>query len=121
MLDRYKNLTYADGQAAAIYGQCPPLVNASPPAGRMATYDIIFEAPRFEGDKLVEARRYVTVLHNGVLVQNHQEIIWARRSTGSRPATRRTRRRSRSACRTTASPVRFRNIWIRRLKFSDQK
>ena len=71
VLDSFDNLTYADGQASAIYGQHPPLVNASRPPGEWQTYDIIFTAPKFKDDGSVETPAYVTVLHNGVLVQNH--------------------------------------------------
>src|SRR3954447_12333757 len=54
VLESFENVTYADGQAAAIYGQWPPLVNASRPQGEWNVYDIYFEAPGFEGDKLVK-------------------------------------------------------------------
>ncbi|HUS07288.1 MAG TPA: DUF1080 domain-containing protein, partial [Bryobacteraceae bacterium] len=74
VLDSWNNPTYADGQAAAIYGQYPPLVNASRKPGEWQTYDIAFEAPRFEGDKLTKPA-YVTVFHNGVLMHHHQEIM----------------------------------------------
>ena len=60
VLESYENLTYADGQAAAIYGQWPPLVNASRPQGEWNVYDIFFETPRFEGDKLLKPA-FVTV------------------------------------------------------------
>ncbi len=71
VLDSYENITYADGQAAAIYGQYPPLVNASRPPGQWQTYDIIFTAPRFKADGSLESPAYTTLLHNGVLVHNH--------------------------------------------------
>jgi len=73
VLDSYENTTYYDGQAGAIYKQHPPLVNVSRKPGEWQTYDIIWTAPKFEGDKLVEPA-YVTVLHNGVLVQNHVKL-----------------------------------------------
>ena len=76
VLESVVNVTYADGQAAAIYGQWPPLVNASRPAGEWNVYDIFFEAPKFEGAKLVKPA-YVTVVHNGVMVHHRQEIIGA--------------------------------------------
>ena len=71
VLDAYNNPTYADGQASAIYGQWPPLVNPARPEGEWQVYDIIFEAPKFEGDKAVKPA-YLTILFNGVLVHNHQ-------------------------------------------------
>ena len=77
VLDSFENVTYADGQAAAIYGQYPPLVNASRPPGQWQTYDIIFTAPRFKPDGSLESPAYVTMLHNGVLVHNHTAVIGA--------------------------------------------
>jgi len=74
VLDSYQNRTYADGGCAAIYGQSPPLVNASRPPGEWQTYDVVFIAPRFKDGKL-ESPAYITVFHNGVLVQNHTEIL----------------------------------------------
>src|SRR5262245_53524053 len=69
VLDSYRNQTYPDGQAAAMYGQYPPLVNASRPPGEWQTYDIVFTAPRFEAASLARPA-IVTVLHNGILVHN---------------------------------------------------
>ncbi|HEV2471803.1 MAG TPA: DUF1080 domain-containing protein [Chthonomonadales bacterium] len=69
VLDCYNNPTYADGVTAAIYGQYPPLVNACRPPGEWQTYDILWRAPRFEGDQLSEPA-CVTVLHNGVAVHH---------------------------------------------------
>jgi hypothetical protein len=74
ILDSYNNPTYADGQASAIYGQTPPLVNAARPPGEWQSYDIVFVTPRFAAGKL-SAPGYVTVLHNGVLTQNHSELL----------------------------------------------
>ena len=113
VLDSYESQTYADGQAAAIYGQYPPLVNAMRKPGEWQMYDIFFEAPRFDGDKLVKPA-YVTVVHNGVLVQNHKEIL------GDTPHAKRGVYKSHPAelplqLQNHHSPVRFRNIWVRRL------
>jgi len=69
VLDSYHNKTYADGQAAAVYGQYPPLVNASRPPGQWQTYDIIFHPPHFDKDGKLTRTTRVTVLHNGVLVR----------------------------------------------------
>ena len=74
ILDSYQNKTYFDGQAAAIYKQHPPLVNACRKPGEWQTYDIIFEAPRFDRKASSPAPAFITVLQNGVLVQNHFEI-----------------------------------------------
>ena len=73
VLDSYQADTYADGQAGAIYGQYPPLFNASRPPGEWQTYDIAFRRPRFDkSGKLLEPAR-VTLIHNGILVQNNEE------------------------------------------------
>ena len=69
----YQNKTYPNGQAASVYKQTIPLVNATRPPGEWQEYDIIFTAPRFDGEAL-ESPGYVTVIHNGVVVQNHVEI-----------------------------------------------
>src|SRR5215475_13029191 len=74
VLESHTNLTYADGAAGALYGMWPPLVNPARPEGEWNVYDIFFEAPKFEGDKVVKPG-YVTVIHNGVLVHHKQEII----------------------------------------------
>lgn len=74
VLDNYNNRTYSNGQAGSIYKQSIPLVNACRPPGEWQTYDIIFTAPRFNADGIRTAPGYITVLQNGVLVQNHTEI-----------------------------------------------
>ena len=83
ILDCYNNTTYADGATAAIYKQHPPLVNACRKPGEWQTYDIIFEAPRFSPQGELVRPAFVTVLHNGVLVQNH-----FRDSRATRPGTK---------------------------------
>ncbi|HEY3835156.1 MAG TPA: DUF1080 domain-containing protein [Bryobacteraceae bacterium] len=113
VLDSYENPTYADGQAASIYGQYPPLVNACRKPGEWQTYDIFFEAPRFEGEKLIKPA-YVTVVQNGVLVQNHKEIL------GDTPHAKRGVYKAHPAelpltLQNHHAAVRFRNIWVRRL------
>jgi hypothetical protein len=74
VLDGYGNLTYADGTAAAIYGQYPPLVNACRKPGEWQCYDIIWIAPRFEGQQLVSPA-YMTVLHNGIVVHHYTALL----------------------------------------------
>jgi 3-keto-disaccharide hydrolase len=105
---------YPDGQAAAIYGQTPPLVNTTREPGEWQTYDIIFFAPKFEGDKLVEPPR-VTLLHNGVLVHHNQEIYGgvAHRKLPRQIESGRTR--GPVLLGGHHNPVRFRNIWLREL------
>jgi hypothetical protein len=114
VLDSYQHVTYADGQAAAIYGQVPPLVNASRPPGAWQTYDIVFHRPRFAADGSLTQPARVTVLHNGVLV--HDDVALAGRTAHGRPA-----RYAPHADRLPlmlqdhGEPVRYRNIWVREL------
>ncbi len=75
VLDNKGNDTYADGMAGSIYGQCPPLVNAGRGIDQWQSYDIIWRAPKFAADGKLVKPAYVTVLHNGVLVQDHQEVL----------------------------------------------
>ena len=113
VLDSYTNVSYADGQAAAIYGQYPPLVNASRKPGEWQVYDIIFEAPRFKGDQLVRPA-FATVFHNGVLAHHRQELMGPMRHKAV------TRYEPHEAegpllLQSHGNPVRYRNIWARRL------
>jgi hypothetical protein len=113
VLDSYDNVTYADGQAAAIYAQAPPLVNACRKPGEWQTYDIVFEGPRFEGDKLVKPAR-ITVFHNGVLVHNARELTGqaSHRAVGTyapHPP------QGPLKLQDHGNPVRYRNIWMRKL------
>ena len=75
MLDSWENPTYVNGQAGSVYHQYPPLVNASNPPGEWQTYDIIFKAPIYDRDGNLESPAYITLLHNGVLVLNHVEVV----------------------------------------------
>jgi hypothetical protein len=74
VLDGWNNPTYADGQIGAIYGQWPPLQNPARKPGEWQTYDIVFEAPKMEGDKVLKPA-YETVFLNGVLMHNHKELL----------------------------------------------
>jgi Domain of Unknown Function (DUF1080) len=116
VLDSFQNRTYADGQAAAIYGQFPPLVNASRPPGQWQTYDIIFKAPRFRADRSLESPAYVTMLHNGVLVHDHRPVIGA---MAYRAVGKYTHHGPKGPIllQDHGNPVRFRNIWVR--EFTD--
>lgn len=114
ILDSYINQTYFDGQAASLYKQWPPLVNACRKPGEWQTYDVIFDAPKFDGEGKLLKPAYVTVLHNGVLVQNHSELMgttaWDRP-----PAYEPHAERLPLQIQDHGNPVRFRNIWLREL------
>lgn len=119
VLDAYNNPTYADGSAAAIYGQWPPLANAAKPPGQWNVYDIVFEAPRFEDGKLKKPA-YQTVFWNGVMVHNRKEVLGAMvyrqvaHYTAHDPEMP-------LMLQDHHNPVRFRNVWIRRIKWYDGK
>ena len=117
VLDSYNNLTYSNGQAAAVYKQYPPLVNASRKPGEWQTYDIIFTAPIFKDNGEVEAPARVTVIHNGVLVQNNVTILgptdWAKipeykKHDSKLPLLFQDHGDD-------GNPISYRNIWIREL------
>ena len=114
VLDSYKADTYADGVAGAIYGQYPPLANATRPPGQWQTYDIAFRRPRFDqAGKLVEAAR-ITVFLNGILVQNNEEP-WGPTSWLEPFPYDPKVERGPIELQDHSHPVRFRNIWIRNL------
>ncbi|HEX2693243.1 MAG TPA: DUF1080 domain-containing protein [Gemmatimonadaceae bacterium] len=114
VLDSYKNETYFHGQAGSVYKQYAPLVNASRPPGQWQTYDIIFKAPRFDEQGKVIDRARVTVLHNGVLIQNNVEIYGI--TYHDRPALYIAHPAEQPLhLQDHGNPVRYRNIWIRRL------
>ncbi len=113
VLDSYNNKTYFDGQCGSVYKQSPPLVNACRKPGEWQTYDIIFSAPKFDGNKVYRPA-YVTVLQNGVLVQDHTEIIGAT-AYDRPPAYAPHADKMPIQLQYHNDPVRFRNIWIREL------
>ncbi len=120
LMDRYEiqvqeshtNVTYADGQAAAIYGQTPPKVNASVPQGEWQSYDITFTAPVY-GEKGMEKPAYVTVVHNGVKVQDNQKIYGT--TTHKKVAKYPDNHPEQAPIRLQwhNDPIEFRNIWIK--------
>jgi hypothetical protein len=114
VLDSFGNKTYADGSAAAVYGQYPPLVNASLPPGQWQVYDIIYTAPRFEPDGKVISPVRLTVFHNGVLVQNNVSLTgptsWLERAPYQPHPEKQP-----ISLQDHGNPVRFRNIWVREL------
>ena len=117
ILDSYQSITYADGLAGGIYGQFPPLVNACRKPGEWQTYDIVWRAPRFDGEKLQEPAR-LTLFHNGVLVHHDQELVG--------PTTHRNVLPYKAhaevgplALQDHGHLVRFRNIWCRPVRGYD--
>ena len=115
VLDSYENVTYADGQAAAIYGQYPPLVNVSRKPGEWQSYDIVFHRPRFDAaGKLLKPAKF-TVFHNGVLVQDDVEPVGPTANM-RRPPYEAQPDRLPLGLQDHEHPVRFRNIWIRSLE-----
>lgn len=112
VLDSYNNKTYPNGQAGSVYKQTIPLVNAMREPGEWQEYDIIFNAPEFDGEELVKPG-YVTVLHNGVLVQNHTEILGKTEWIG--PASYEAHGCAPLQLQDHSNPVSFRNIWVREI------
>ncbi len=111
VLDSFGSDTYIEGQCAAIYEQSPPLVNASREPGKWQVYEIIFRAPRFDdAGKLVQPPS-VTVLHNGVLVQDHVAVEAPTRAA----LFPQHRARGPLYLQDHSHPVRYRNIWVREL------
>lgn len=115
VLDSYDNITYADGQCSALYGQHPPQVNVCRKPGEWQSYDIIFTAPKFcaETGELVSPA-FVTVFQNGVLTHYHQELMgptnWCSRTPYSwHPS------KLPLAFQDHGNPVRYRNVWVREL------
>jgi len=114
VLDSYDNDTYPDGQAAAIYGQYPPLVNACRPPGEWQSYDIAFRRPRFRPDGGLVSPARITVIHNGVLVQDAVEPWGPTSWLQALPYTSHADK-LRLAFQDHGNPVRYRNIWLREL------
>jgi Domain of Unknown Function (DUF1080) len=128
VLDSYHDKTYPDGQAGGLYGQMPPLVNASKPPGEWQTYDIIWESPRWNDKNELIQKACVTVLFNGVVVQHRTEFIGSTDGIGGGVAYR-----AQSFYKQhdpavsiqlqnhNSNPVRYRNIWIRDLNVAERQ
>ncbi|HVO10090.1 MAG TPA: family 16 glycoside hydrolase [Vicinamibacteria bacterium] len=114
VLDSFGNATYADGSAGSVYGQYPPLVNASRQPGEWQTYDIVYTAPRFDADGKVRSKTRLTVFHNGVLIQNDVELTgptsWLERAPYAPHPEKQP-----ISLQDHGNPVRYRNIWVREL------
>ena len=118
VLDSVGNPTYADGQAGALYGQWPPLVNPARKAGEWQSYDIVFEAPRMNGDRLITPA-YITVFLNGVLLHHRKELMGptvhrALAKYAAQPA------EAPLVLQDHSTPVRYRNIWVRPIGIYDR-
>jgi hypothetical protein len=118
VFDDSARLIYADGQAGSLYGQYPPLVNASRKTGEWQAYDIVFTAARFREGKLAQPA-FVTVLHNGVVIQNHAALLG---ESVHRALPVYVDRGPKGPIRIQEHgvPVRYRNIWVRVLKDYDE-
>jgi hypothetical protein len=116
ILDSWNNPTYVNGQAASIYKQAPPLVNAMHPPGAWQTYDVIWTAPVFATNGALTSPAHVTVLHNGVLVQNHTALAGETVYNGKPAYTPYTDAPIKlQAHGDPSQPISFRNIWVRPL------
>ena len=113
VLDSYDNETYFDGQAGALYKQSPPAVNAMRPPGQWNTYDIYFTAPRFDEDGDLKSPAVITVVHNGVLIQNNFQLLGD--TPFNRPPAYNSERGESGpiSLQDHGNPVGFRNIWVR--------
>ena len=114
VLDSYENQTYSNGQAASIYKEHIPLVNACRKPAEWQTYDIIFTAPHFGESGRVVIPAYVTVIHNGVLVQNHV-AIWGNTEDIGAPSYKPHDAKLPLSLQNHANSVSYRNIWVREL------
>lgn len=114
VLDSYENQTYFDGQCGSIYKQFPPLVNACRKPGEWQAYDIIFSAPKFDDQGKVKKPAYLTVLHNGVLVQNHSELLGGT-FYDKPPSYTAHADKLPIHLQFHGDPVRYRNIWLREI------
>lgn len=117
VLDSYENVTYSDGQCAALYGRAVPLVNACRQPGQWQSYDIIYHRPIFKGKKVVRKATF-TVFHNGVLVQDHVELTGGTGWRGPHAISAYEPHEDKGAImlQDHGNPVRYRNIWIRELR-----
>lgn len=117
VLDSYDNESYADGQASALYGYKPPLVNASRPPGTWQTYDIIFEAPKWDAEGNLLKRAHITVLHNGVVTHHYQDYLGP---SGHKKVANYNKVQETGPLKLQnhSNPTRFRNIWIRELNLA---
>ena len=112
ILDSFENKTYFDGQCASVYKQQPPMVNASRKPGEWQTYDILFTSPKFDAEGKVTNPGHITVLHNGVAVHNHFELMGITSYTEA-PSYKKHGDKEPIHLQFHGNPVKFRNIWLR--------
>jgi hypothetical protein len=117
IMDSWNNKTYVNGQAASIYKQAAPLKNAMRKPGEWQSYDVVWTAPTFETDGTLKSPAYVTVFHNGVLVQNHFQLTGETLYIG-KPSYRpyQSAAIKLQAHGDPSAPISFRNIWVRELE-----
>lgn len=113
VLDSYESVTYSNGQAGSIYKQSIPLVNATRKAGEWQVYDVIYNQPVFSENGRVISPARITVLHNGVLIQNGTQI-WGPTEYKGLPVYQ-SHGKASLKFQDHGNPVSFRNIWIREL------
>jgi hypothetical protein len=128
VLDSYNDKTYPDGQAAALYGQMPPLVNPAKPPGEWQTYDLIWESPRWNDKGELTQKACVTLIYNGVVVQHRAEFIGRTEGIGAGVAYKARPFYQQHDPNVFiqlqnhhSNPVRFRNIWIRDLNLAERQ
>jgi len=118
VLDSYENKTYPDGQCGALYGRAVPLVNASCRPGQWQTYDIIYHRPIFDQSGKVTRKAVFTVIHNGILIQDHVALEGGTDWVGPHAVTEYAPHADKGPLmfQDHSNPVRFRNVWVRELK-----
>jgi hypothetical protein len=120
VLDSFDNKTYFDGQCASLYKQSPPMVNVCRKPGEWQSFDILFTAPRFAEDGKVLKPAYVTVTHNGVVVQNHFELQGGTYYDRP-PSYEKHPEKQPIRLQNHGDPVKYRNIWIREIRMLEGK
>jgi hypothetical protein len=119
VLDSFENKTYFDGQARSLYKTKPPLVNACRKPGAWQTYDVIYTAPKFNEHGQLVKLSDITTIHNGVLIQNHTELLGD--TDYENPPTFHPHEATPIRLQFHGNPVRFRSIWLRQLSESQPR